>query len=162
MNTENIFEQISKTGIQFILLKDVGKCFCVKDIEDLFDSIPNPYCKKCFGTGSARKVIVTPKLRYSYTAARDTVSTEKQSFERIIQTTTSVYFPDTFDLSSKDLIVFLELDSNNEAVVPYKPRFFTKIKAINPYVADNLRFQEVVVTQINYLPFDEVIKIAYN
>lgn len=160
LNAENIFKQISETGIQFIVLKNIGTCYCVNDTEDLFGAIPDPYCKKCFGTGIARKVIVTQKMRYSYTTTRDTVSTEKQAFERIIQTSASVYFPTDFELSATDLVVFLELDLNNEVVVPYKPRFFAKIKAIHPYIADNLRFQEVIVTQINYLPFDEVIKIA--
>lgn len=91
--SRNIFDNVSTTGIQVLILRDVGKCDCIKnningsdtvetddyfgllnnnilgkeDITNIVDDIElaDPNCNKCYGTGVNFFKILSNKVRFS-------------------------------------------------------------------------------------------------
>lgn len=93
--SKEIFENTSNTGIQFLILRDIGRCDCIKkqinneynndknnndffglsnntllkkeDLNKIVDDIElaDPNCIKCYGTGVKFFPILSNKLRFS-------------------------------------------------------------------------------------------------
>lgn len=149
MNSQNFFEKINSTGAQFLLFKALSDCFCFKKDGDIFEQIPLPTCKKCFGSGLTRKIILTEKIRY-------TLELQEKKEENFA----TLYFNSVFKISTKDVIAFLETDHENEVLKPLKPTYFCKVVFVKPFQAEKLKFYEVIVKKIDFLPYNEVIELG--
>lgn len=157
MNTKKLFDEINQTGTQFLIFKNVGKCYCVKSDGDLFERTPSAYCPNCLGTGFARSIILTEKVRNEITSNKSRSNIEKQNFERHKDEKSIIFFNANYLIDTTDIIASIFVDDENNAIFPIKPKTFYKVISVFPFVAEKFKFFEVVVDQIDYLPYKEVL-----
>lgn len=157
MNTKKLFDKINQTGTQFLIFKNVGKCYCVKSDGDLFERTPSAYCPNCLGTGFARSIILTEKVRNEITSYKSKSNIEKQDFERHKDEKSIIFFNANYSIDTTDIIASIFVDDENDAIFPIKPKVFYKVISVSPFVAEKFKFFEVVVDQIDYLPYKEVL-----
>lgn len=154
-----IFNELSNTGINFLIYEDIGNCECINpDSDDLFEREPNPLHKECLGTGKKRKIHVTSKLRFLYTSVTKDSNLEKQSFEKVKSEYLTIYFPENYSkLKYTDIIAMIKLDEKNNLIKPIQPLSFYKIVAIDDFYDEDFKFYSVKLNKILYLPFKEVL-----
>ena len=157
MNTKTLFDQINNTGSQFLIFKNVGKCYCVKEDGNLFEQTASAYCANCLGTGFARSIILTEKVRNEITSNKNRNSIETQNFERHKDEKSIIFFNSNYVINTTDIIASVFVDEENNTIKPIKPKVFYKVISVSPFIAEKFKFYEVVVDQINYLPFEEVL-----
>lgn len=157
MNTKKLFDEINQTGTQFLIFKNVGKCYCVKSDGDLFERTPSAYCPNCLGTGFARSIVLTEKVRNEIISNKSKSNIEKQNFERHKDEKSIIFFNANYSIDTTDIIASIFVDDENDAIFPIKPKVFYKVISVSPFVAEKFKFFEVVVDQINYLPYKEVL-----
>lgn len=157
MNTKKLFDEINQTGTQFLIFKNVGNCYCVKNDGDLFERTPSAYCSNCLGTGFARSVILTEKVRNEITSNKSRSNIEKQNFERHKDEKSIIFFNANYSIDTTDIIASVFVNDENDAILPIKPKTFYKVISVSPFVAEKFKFFEVVVDQIDYLPYKEVL-----
>ncbi|MGL5315226.1 MAG: hypothetical protein ACRCX2_19755 [Paraclostridium sp.] len=133
------FDAASATGEELYILKAVNDCTCY-DKKDLFNSEPDPHCKKCFGTGKERLIIKTAKTRFDYTTYTQTNSNDVNITENF-DDKTAFFLPEIYQtINNMDIIV-----------VPSNPIRFYKIENTLPNIYQNFRFFEVVGKKIPFM-----------
>ncbi|WP_297489270.1 hypothetical protein [uncultured Cetobacterium sp.] len=165
MNKET-FEQISKTGRQVIILRDVGKCDCIRkeehpvvdsdylsilgdtDFEKVIDDIENadPNCHKCYGTGKRFFKIFSEKIRLASSSAieRGSSAEEHQKYKLLKDDAFIFYFPFNYNfLTLKDYVITLEYDKDNNIVSPIKFKNLYKIVENSENFENNFLFHKV-------------------
>lgn len=154
-----VFNELSNTGINFIIYEDIGYCECYNpNSDELFDREPNPLHVDCLGTGLKRRVHITKKLRFLYTSVTKDSNLEKQTFEKVKSEYLTIYFPENYsNLKYTDIIAMIKLDEKNNLIKPLQPLSFYKIVAIDDFYDGDFKFYSVKLNKILYLPFKEVL-----
>lgn len=135
----NEFNAASNTGESIFLLKAIGDCDCF-DPNDLFNSEPDPHCKKCFGSGKKRLVVKTANTRFDYTGYKQTDSGEVNITENY-DDTTAFYLPEIYQtVNNMDILV-----------VPSNPIKFYKVENTLPNIYMDFRFFEVIGKKIAFM-----------
>lgn len=135
--TKEIFEQTAKTGVQVLVLRDIGECGCLSKVPDeteldvLGDSMfgdviddiekADPKCPTCLGTGKQLFKILTNKIRTTDVNAVKTGGTasEVQAYELLKDDNLILYFPFNYDfLTMKDYIATIRYDNANNLLTP--------------------------------------------
>lgn len=134
--SKNIFDQTSITGIQVLLLRDVGKCTCLYEEKSeglnilsdssfggIIDDIEkaDPKCKLCLGTGKRLFKILSNKIRVTDVNAIKTGGTtsERQAYELLKDDNIILYFPHNYDfLTMKDYIATVNYTNTNTLKTP--------------------------------------------
>lgn len=133
------FDAASNTGESVYILKAVANCTCY-DKNDLFNSEPDPHCKKCFGTGKERVVIKTANSRFDYSNYKQT-NTNDVNITENYDDTTSFYLPEVYQtVNNMDIIV-----------VPSNPIKFYKVENTLPNIYKDFRFFEIIGKKIAFL-----------
>ncbi|MGL5715863.1 MAG: hypothetical protein ACRCX2_22790 [Paraclostridium sp.] len=136
---EKDFDAASNTGQSVYLLKALDNCTCYNE-EDLFNSEPDPHCKKCFGAGKERLVVKTANIRFDYGTSKD-VSTGNVDLIENFEDTTYFYMPEIYQtVNNMDVIV-----------VPTNPIRFYEVENTLPNAYVDFKFFEVVGKKIPYL-----------
>ncbi|MGL6099128.1 MAG: hypothetical protein ACRC0G_05860 [Fusobacteriaceae bacterium] len=136
---EKDFDAASHTGQSVYLLKAIGDCEC-HDEEDLFNSEPDPHCKKCFGTGKERLVIKTANIRFDYGTSKE-MSNNDDNITENFEDTTYFYMPEIYQtVTNMDVIV-----------VPTNPIRYYEVENTLPNVFENFKFFEVIGKKIPYM-----------
>ena len=155
--TKEKFDEISKTGYQVIILRDIDKCDCLsKPVEDdnvivpqndilgIVDEIEtaDPNCPKCLGTGRKLFPILTNKIRVTTSEILDYF--EKQLLELLKDNQLNFYFPYNYSfLSLKDYIAIPKMDSKNNIIFPIEYTDIYKISNIDMFVRNEFKFYKV-------------------
>lgn len=160
--TKEKFDEISKTGYQVVILRDVGKCDCMEsnkyeeenpivpqdDILGLIDDIEvaDPKCNKCLGTGRKLFPILTNKIRV---ASSTTVENfEEQLLELTKDNILNFYFPYNYEfLTLKDYIATVKMDSKNNVIFPVEYLDIYKISDIELFVRNEFKFYKISGTK---------------
>jgi hypothetical protein len=138
INLRKAFDEASSTGEQYMLLRATGDCDCYSKVK-LSKSEPNPFCKKCFGTGSKRMHILTPKLRADVSEAPG----ENENFLKQSITKFTFYLPYNFSfITNKDIIVSLNEQKQLET-------FYEIVEKIT-YSVDDFVYYEVFAKKISF------------
>lgn len=132
------FKNVSETGRQVLLLRDVGTCECLEyekdygldilgssDLSSLIDKVEtaDPNCKLCMGTGKKFFRILSTKIRSTDVNAikEGTTATELQAHKLLKDDNVLFYFDSNYKfLTMKDHIAVLEHDKDNNLVLPIK------------------------------------------
>lgn len=146
IKTRKDFENISTTGEEVLILKaSETKCDCYDD-RNLINSEPDPYCKKCFGTGVYRNKILSNKIRY----AVDTKKTESVNPNTYLKEKVIFYFNENYSfLSNKDILCIFNCERTS---VEKMYRIVSKQKM----QADDFVYYKIVGNKINYIQKIEV------
>lgn len=168
--SKKIFEDISKTGYQVILLRDVGTCDCIKkdpecqapfynqfvkddDILGMSSEIEiaDPKCPKCFGVGKKLFPILTNKIRVATSSgglSGESKNVEVQLIELLKDDFLNFYFPYNYNfVTMKDYIALVKLDNCNEVIYPIQYTDIFKISDITPYVDGQFKYYKVSGTK---------------
>ncbi|MGL4988288.1 MAG: hypothetical protein ACRCX2_37070 [Paraclostridium sp.] len=133
------FDTASSTGQSVYLLKALNDCEC-HDKNDLFNSEPDPHCKKCFGTGKERLVVKTANMRFDYGTSKN-ASTSTTDLIENFEDITYFYMPEVYQtVNNTDIIV-----------VPTNPVKFYEVENTLPNIYESFRFFEVIGKKIPYL-----------
>lgn len=158
--TKAKFDEISKTGYQVVILRDIGKCTCTKkkpeprhamdnvvvpeyDILKVVDEIEvaDPHCPICLGTGRELFPILTNKIRVSSSSG---LTLEEQVLELIKDDFLNFYFPYNYEfLTLKDYIAIVKMDSKNNVIFPVEYTDIYKITNIDVFVRNEFKFYKV-------------------
>ena len=99
-----------------MILKSNGRCDCFSQGR-LVNSEPDPFCKKCFGTGDIRIKILTPKLRKDPLI----VPGEIDEFEKVSLTDYIFFLPSNFNfVTNKDIIATLNDEDSSKLEIFYE------------------------------------------
>ncbi|MGL6098609.1 MAG: hypothetical protein ACRC0G_03175 [Fusobacteriaceae bacterium] len=138
-NAEKDFDLASSTGQSVFILKAVENCDC-HDENDLFNSEPNPHCKKCFGTGKERLIIKTANMRFDYGTSKN-MAVGNENITENFEDTTYFYMPE----------VYQTVNNTDVIVVPTNPIRFYEVENTLPNVYKDFRFFEVIGKKIPYM-----------
>ena len=163
--TKEKFDEISKTGYQVVILRDVGKCNCTQvkpkpkdgfdniiiDDDDLFGvvdeiELADPNCKDCLGTGRKLFPILSNRIRVTNSGSNlsGDSSLEKQLFELLKDDALNFYFPYNYEfLTLKDYIAIVKMDSKNNVIFPIEYVKVFKITNIDIFVRNEFKFYKV-------------------
>jgi hypothetical protein len=135
----NDFQIASATGEELYLLKAIKDCSCYNK-NDLFNSEPDPHCKKCFGTGKERLIIKTAKSRFDYASYQKTNKNEDNITENF-DDKTSFYLPE----------VYQTVDNKDILVIRSNPIRYYKVENTFSNIYQDFRFFEIIGKKISFM-----------
>lgn len=163
--TKEKFEEISKTGYQVVILRDIEKCSCTNKkpqdksrlensfIEDellleVTDDIEvaDPNCPMCLGTGRKLFPILSNKIRVTNAGNNLSVNgnLEIQLVELVKNDTLVFYFPYNYEfLTMKDYIAVVKMDSQNNVILPVEYVDIYKINNIEIFVRNEFKYYKI-------------------
>lgn len=163
--TKEKFDEISKTGYQVVILRDIGKCKCSEEREKSDDVLVNdidilgiadeieiadPKCPICLGTGRELFPILTNKIRVTNLGSSLAKGSyfEIQALELMKDDALNFYFPYNYEfLTLKDYIAIVDLDDTNNVVFPVRYTSIFKITNIEVFVRNEFKFYKVFASK---------------